>query len=502
MAYHLITGATGLLGGTLVRDALLAGLDVAILARPNRVATASNRVEDLMQRWEREAGYPLPRPPVLAGDLTEPGLGLDATSLKWMTNHCDSVIHSAASLSFESNEKTGEPRKSNVEGTRHVLEACRATKIRNFHYVSTAYVCGLREGRVLESELDVGQTSGNVYEATKLEAEKMVRSADFLDHLTVFRPAIIIGDSRSGYTTTYHGFYTPLKIAHGVSNRLPVGIPFEVVLRPLGLKGHERKNFVPVDWISRVMTYVISQPDLHGQTYHLAPSNFYTVLEMYKVISESLRSYSSLPEESSDQRFDYEEFSQLMRTQMKTYQSYWRDDPDFDMTNTLAAAPHLPCPRIDKGMLIRTCKYAIENNFGWPLPPLQLAEMDVREQLIHSLGPLTSVTSHDDTERFGLNVVGSGGTQCTVSIGENQRVSIDDGIHRTDGIVRLNSTTYEQLMCDELVIDDALKTGQVLIEGAGLTTDRVKQLFVTIFRTTEPTSVLNEPHFTQNKLVG
>ena len=97
---------------------------------------------------------------------------------------------------------------------QHVLELCRNAGIRNFHHVSTAYVCGLRQGRILESELDVGQKMSNDYEQSKLQAEKMVRSADFLDSLTVHRPAIIIGDSTNGYTTTYHGFYAPLQAVY------------------------------------------------------------------------------------------------------------------------------------------------------------------------------------------------------------------------------------------------------------------------------------------------
>jgi thioester reductase-like protein len=96
---------------------------------------------------------------------------------------------------------------SNLTGTRNLLQLCRETGVRQFDHVSTAYVCGKRPGPVFERELDCGQTFRNDYERSKCEAEKLVRAAAHLDRVTVYRPAIIVGDSRTGYTTAYHGPY-------------------------------------------------------------------------------------------------------------------------------------------------------------------------------------------------------------------------------------------------------------------------------------------------------
>ena len=125
---------------------------------------------------------------MLEGDLSEIDLGLDNVTLDWIERNCTSVFHNAASLVFRGDDRDGEPYLSNVEGTRRMLELCRCTGIRQFHHVSTAYVCGLREGRILESEAEVGQTAGNVYEKTKLQAEMLVREADFIDWPTIYRP--------------------------------------------------------------------------------------------------------------------------------------------------------------------------------------------------------------------------------------------------------------------------------------------------------------------------
>jgi len=82
--YWLLTGVTGLVGQYLLKDMLLAGLPVAVLVRPGRTATASARVEGLMQRWEGVCGSPLPRPVVLEGDVTAPGLGLSLGDSSWV----------------------------------------------------------------------------------------------------------------------------------------------------------------------------------------------------------------------------------------------------------------------------------------------------------------------------------------------------------------------------------------------------------------------------------
>ena len=196
---------------------------MAVLVRPSKSESARQRIETMLREWELSLETALPRPVVLEGDLSEPDLGLDNRTLDWIERHCTSVVHNAASLVFRGDDPDGEPYRSNVEGTRRMLELCRCTGVRQFHYVSTAYVCGLREGRILESDIDLGQTAGNVYEKTKLQAEMLVRAADFLDPPTIYRPAIIVGDSQTGYTTTYHGFYAPLKLAHTMASKVARG---------------------------------------------------------------------------------------------------------------------------------------------------------------------------------------------------------------------------------------------------------------------------------------
>src|SRR5437868_436640 len=87
MNYVFLTGATGLLGRYLIKDLTLAGIPLAVLVRPSRRATAQHRVENVMCYWDKELGRSLPRPVVLDGDITEPDLGLDARSTRWVAEN-------------------------------------------------------------------------------------------------------------------------------------------------------------------------------------------------------------------------------------------------------------------------------------------------------------------------------------------------------------------------------------------------------------------------------
>src|SRR5262247_3113385 len=109
MNYHiLLTGATGLLGRYLLRNLLLADVPVAVLVRGSRRQSAEDRVEALMGTWEDLLQRDMPRPQVLEGDICEPSLGLTAAAKQWIDDHCDSVLHNAASLSFIATSEDGE----------------------------------------------------------------------------------------------------------------------------------------------------------------------------------------------------------------------------------------------------------------------------------------------------------------------------------------------------------------------------------------------------------
>lgn len=367
MNYHiLLTGATGLLGRYLLRDLILADVSVAVVVRRGRRQSAADRVEALMQTWESMLDRDLPRPHVLEGDLTQPNLGLSEDDLNWIEKNCDSVLHNAASLTFISTGPEGEPWCSNVGGTQNVLDVCKRTGIRDFHHVSTSYVCGLRNGDVFETELDEGQAWGNDYERSKVQAEKLVREADFLSPPTIYRPAIIVGDSKTGFTTTFHGFYATLNLAYTLQKAMDadMGRDRSIPTR-ITLNGDERKSFVPVDWVSAVTAHVVTNREYHGQTYHLTPNEPVSVSDIKRVLETTYGFEGATFHGAGEPIEDPTEVEQLFYEHIRVYNSYWRDDPKFDSTNTQQAAPHLPCPEIDFDRLLMMAQKAVEMDFRW-----------------------------------------------------------------------------------------------------------------------------------------
>lgn len=366
MGYNLITGATGLLGRYLIRDLASAGVPLAVLVRPTRRMTVDQRIDMIMGFWDDQMGRELPRPVVLEGNINEENLGLSPENYDWAKNNVDRILHSAASLSFYSTSQESEPWRSNIGGVKNVLNFCKSTGIKKLDHVSTAYVCGLRSGKILETDVDVGQEPGNDYESSKLQAELLVREADHIETLTVFRPAIIIGDSKNGFTNTFHGFYAALQLGHTLTQMRPPDETGRYYAKTrFTLDGTECKNLIPVDWVSAVMSYIITHPKHHGKTYHLTPLNPVQSRLVHDVLQETCHFYGSEFAGAGVELENPTDIERLFYDHIRVYNSYWRDDPVFDSTNTQTAAPHLPCPQIDRDLLRRLSQVAIDMNFSW-----------------------------------------------------------------------------------------------------------------------------------------
>ncbi len=364
--YLLLTGSTGLVGQYLLRDLLLDGASVAVLIRSTGRESARDRLESVISHWERELSHPLPRPVCLEGDITLSGLGLTAEARRWAFQNCSSLLHNAASLTFFGKDRKADPWLSNLTGTANVLQFCRQAGIRQLHYMSTAYVCGKRSGTVFEPDLNPDAEFRNDYEACKFEAEKLVRAADFLDRVTVYRPATIVGDSRTGYTTTYHGLYSYFQFAWMLRQfaNLREDGRWHVPVR-LNLTGNETRNLICVDWVSAVATYLVLHPEHHGQTYHLTPPEPVRAREIEEAMCSHFGYYGPQfvgPAGLADGMLN--EIERHFYEYVDRYTPYWAQEPTFDCTNTIAATPHLPCPRIDAACLHRLMDFAIQDRWG------------------------------------------------------------------------------------------------------------------------------------------
>ncbi len=248
----LVTGATGFLGVRLVHELLdrHPNATLALLIRDRPGQSGQQRADLFVPPEERS------RVQVYSGDVGRPNLGLDTAAWQRLTSETTRVIHSAATVRFD--HSLEEARRINVEGTRRVLDfAAAASRLRSIAYVGTAYVAGERSDLVREDELAVGQNYRNTYEQTKAEAEALVRSR--LDSLpgVILRPSIIVGDSRTGVTSSFKMMYWPLKIyARGLWRTVP-GYPDAVL------------DIVPVDFVAASVARITFDETALGSTLHL-----------------------------------------------------------------------------------------------------------------------------------------------------------------------------------------------------------------------------------------
>jgi thioester reductase-like protein len=219
----LITGATGFLGMELMARLLEDGdRRVWALVRARSQAAAAQRVRETLSTLVPDAEAYADRVEAVAGDLLAPGLGLSPRRRDELAEHVDEVIHAAASVSFSL--PLSQARAVNVAGTERVLELAasiqRRSGLRRFAHVSTAYVAGTQRGTFGEQDLERDQGFNNTYERSKWEAERIVRAHRSRLPIQIFRPSIVVGDDRSGWTPSFNVIYTPLRAY--ASGTLPV----------------------------------------------------------------------------------------------------------------------------------------------------------------------------------------------------------------------------------------------------------------------------------------
>lgn len=362
----LLTGATGLLGEYLLHDLLLQGYPVAVLVRDSRKVQASERIAQIIAFGSERLGRKLPAPSVVNGDLSLCDLGLTAVDRNWLGRHCQAVIHSAANLTLR-RTPVGEPWRTNVEGTKSLLALCKDIGLSEWHQVSTAFVCGKRTGLIAEE--DSYDTAGfhNHYEESKHQVEQLVRSA-FGNRATIYRPSVIVGDSRTGYTSSFNGLYKFLELGVRLAAIHSAAGESELPLR-LPLSGDEGWNLVPVDWVSRAIVDLVNKPQWHGRTFHLVARLLVSTrfvrdvgAELLKLPGVEFAGCAAVPNPSH--------LEQIFFGGIQEFWPYLGGNPDFAFENTATALPHLPPPPVDRPMLERLVRYAEVNR--WRQAPVQV----------------------------------------------------------------------------------------------------------------------------------
>lgn len=243
------------------------------LVQPKYADLARRRAGDIAAAHRVAEG----RIQLVDGDITQPGLGLgDAGKAK---HEIATIYHLAAIYDLSVERELA--MRINVTGTLNVLEfAERCTGFDRLHYISTCFVSGRYEGTFTESDLDVGQVFNNHYEETKFLAELEVqgRMKDGLP-ATIYRPAIVVGDSRSGETQKYDGPYFII--------RWILRQPRVALVPAIGDPRATRVNVVPRDFVVDAISYLSGLARSAGKVYQLADPEPLSLDEMIQEIGRA-----------------------------------------------------------------------------------------------------------------------------------------------------------------------------------------------------------------------
>lgn len=210
------------------------------------------------------------------GDITQPGLGLSADDATRLRRELTTAHHLAAVYDLAVSRELG--MRVNVEGTRNVLAfLAEAQRFDRLHYVSTAYVSGSATGVFRESDLDIGQGFKNHYEETKFLAEvEVVRSGV---PATIYRPSVVVGDSRTGETGKFDGPYFTMTAMEKV--------PSPGLFVRIG-SGRNVANLVPVDFAVEALARLSTQRETGMKTYHLTDPHPLPVIEVERLFARAL----------------------------------------------------------------------------------------------------------------------------------------------------------------------------------------------------------------------
>ena len=295
MPKHIfITGATGFLGRSLLQRFLKDTNNILYLLA--RSQTAEEYLIDELA-WADVA-----RIKIVRGDITRPRLGLETRAVRSLATAIDEVWHTAAATQFADTYK---PllAATNVQGTKHVLDLGTFFKrMTDFYYLSTAYVCGSRRGRVPEGAFAAPASFNNAYEESKYDAECLVRSSGL--PFTIIRPSILIGDSRTGDATgersrVIYGYI--LAVYHAILRLFPNEIEFwkqwenrsesrrcAIDLRLCGASS-VTKNLITVDDAVNVCLAIRESRDRGGKTFNVVNERSLTLASMLESLQTLLK---------------------------------------------------------------------------------------------------------------------------------------------------------------------------------------------------------------------
>ena len=275
-----VTGFPGFIASRLVKRLAREGARFILLCQPALVAAAQTEARDIAN----ETGVRVERFQIVSGDISEPDLGLSAAELESARREATTVFHLAAIYDLEVEEDVA--TRVNVAGTRNVNNFVKSIRqLKRYHYVSTCYVAGKREGLIKEAELAHHSGFRNHYEETKYAAETTVEALKSELPVTIHRPAVVCGDSHTGETAKYDGIYYLIHYLR----KWPAGL----TLLNIG-NSQVCLNLVPIDFVIEAMVALAKDDHAIGATIQRADPAPLTTHQLLNELSKAVGRRDSL----------------------------------------------------------------------------------------------------------------------------------------------------------------------------------------------------------------
>ncbi|MDF2465778.1 MAG: short chain dehydrogenase [Ramlibacter sp.] len=267
---YFVTGATGFIGKRLVKKLLeRKGSVVHFLLRKE----SEGKVAELRDFWGVSAARAMP----VFGDLTGKKLGVAGDEVKKLKGQVDHFYHLAAVYDLGADEES--QVAVNIDGTRNAVEFAKAIDAGHFHHVSSIAAAGLYEGVFREDMFEEAENYEHPYFLTKHESEKIVRKECKVPW-SVYRPAMVVGDSQTGEMDKIDGPYYFFKLIQRMRQVLPPWMP------AVGLEGG-RVNIVPVDFVVDALDYLSHKADIDKRCFHLVDPVGYRVGDVLDIFSRA-----------------------------------------------------------------------------------------------------------------------------------------------------------------------------------------------------------------------
>lgn len=269
-----LTGFPGFIAGRLVKRLASTRTRFLLLVQPAFAA----RAREETARISSETDSPPENFRIVEGDITQHDLGLLAAELQMARAETTVLFHLAAV--YDLGVKRDTAMRVNLEGTRRVNSFAETLpNLRRYHYVSTCYVAGQRTGVILETELKHNAGFRNFYEETKYLAELEVEALKTRLPITIHRPSVVCGDSRTGETAKYDGIYYLIQYLRLHPDLLSL----------VNIGNHQvRLNLVPVDFVVEGMAALAENEAATGATVQIADTEPLTTYELFEAIAKAL----------------------------------------------------------------------------------------------------------------------------------------------------------------------------------------------------------------------